>query len=78
MEVTITLSGEQILKIITDELKNGIALLERQLDSRNRNLNAIGVFHSNREKDIAAIENHLLALKTTLDWFEPSWLRNEH
>lgn len=78
MEVTITLLEEQIDKIVTDELKNSIALLEMELDNRNRNLNSFGVFTSDREKDIVEIENHLLALKTTLDWFEPSWLRNEH
>lgn len=78
MEVMISLHKEQILNIITDELKNSIASLEMELDNRNRNFNAIGVFHSNREKDIVEIENHLLAFKTTLDWFEPSWMKNEN
>jgi hypothetical protein len=77
MEVTITLLEEQIDKIVTDQLKDSIALLEMELDNRNLNVNSFGVFTSDREKDIVEIENHLLALKTTLDWFEPSWMRNE-
>ncbi len=78
MEVTITLLEEQIDKIVIDELKNSIALLEMELDNRNRNGNSFGVFTSDREKDIVEIENHLLAMKTTLGWFEPSWMRNEN
>jgi hypothetical protein len=75
MEVMIKLDEDQIDKIVIDELKNVIALLEMELDNRNRDLNSFGVFTSDREKDIVEIENHLLALKTTLDWFEPSWMR---
>jgi hypothetical protein len=75
MEITITLLEEQIDKIVVDELKDTIALLEMELDNRNRNGNYFGVFTSDREKDIVEIENHLLAMKTTLGWFEPSWMR---
>jgi hypothetical protein len=77
MEVMIKLDEDQIDKIVIDELKNAIALLEMELDNRNRNANSFGVFTSDKEKDIVEIENHLLAMKTTLDWFEPSWMRNE-
>jgi len=77
MEVTITLFEDQVSQIVVDELKDTIALLEMELDNRNRNANSFGVFTSDREKDIVEIENHLLALKTTLGWFEPSWMRNE-
>ena len=76
MEVMIKLDEDQIDKIVTDELKNSIALLEMELDNRNRNANSFGIFTSDREKDIVEIENHLLAMKTTLDWFEPHrWMR---
>jgi len=78
MEVMIKLDGDQVDRIVVDQLKNSIALLEMELDNRNRNLNSFGVFTSDREKDIVEIENHLLAMKTTLDWFEPSWMRNEN
>lgn len=77
MEVMIKLDEDQIDKIVTDELKNSIALLEMELDNRNRNGNSFGVFTSDREKDIVEIENHLLAFKTTLSWFKPSWMKNE-
>jgi len=77
MEVTITLFEDQVSQIVVDELKDSIALLEMELDNRNRNANSFGIFHSDKEKDIVEIENHLLALKTTLGWFEPSWMRNE-
>jgi len=73
MEVTITLFEDQVSQIVVDELKDSIALLEMELDNRNRNANSFGVFTSDREKDIVEIENHLLAMKTTLGWFEPSW-----
>jgi hypothetical protein len=75
MEVTITLFEDQVSQIVVDELKDTIALLEMELDNRNRNANSFGVFTSDREKDIVEIENHLLAMKTTLDWFEPSWMQ---
>jgi len=78
MEVTITLLEDQVSQIVVDELKDTIALLEMELDNRNRNGNSFGVFTSDKEKDIVEIENHLLAMKTTLDWFEPSWMRNEN
>ena len=78
MEVMIKLDEDQIDKIVIDELKNAIALLEMELDNRNRNGYSFGVFTSDREKDIVEIENHLLALKTTLGWFEPSWMKNEN
>jgi len=78
MEVTITLFEDQVSQIVVDELKDTIALLEMELDNRNRNGNSFGVFTSDREKDIVEIENHLLAMKTTLGWFEPSWMRNEN
>jgi hypothetical protein len=78
MEVTITLFEDQVSQIVVDELKDSIALLEMELDNRNRNANSFGVFTSDREKDIVEIENHLLAMKTTLGWFEPSWMRNEN
>jgi len=77
MEVMIKLDEDQVSQIVVDELKNSIALLEMELDNRNSNANSFGVFTSDREKDIVEIENHLLALKTTLGWFEPSWMRNE-
>lgn len=77
MEVTITLFEDQVSQIVVDELKDTIALMEMELDNRNNNANSFGVFHSDKEKDIVEIENHLLAFKTTLDWFEPSWMRNE-
>jgi hypothetical protein len=77
MELTITLFEDQVSQIVVDELKDTIALLEMELDNRNRNGNYFGVFTSDREKDIVEIENHLLAMKTTLGWFEPSWMRNE-
>lgn len=76
MEVTVTLLEEQISQIVIDELKNSISILEMELDNRNSNANSFGVFHNDKEKDIVEIENHLLALKTTLDWFEPSWMKN--
>ena len=75
MELTITLFEDQVSQIVVDELKDTIALLEMELDNRNRNGNYFGVFTSDREKDIVEIENHLLAMKTTLGWFEPSWMR---
>ena len=78
MEVTITLFEDQVSQIVVDELKDSIALLEMELDNRNRNGNSFGVFTSDREKDIVEIENHLLAMKATLGWFEPSWMRNEN
>jgi len=83
MEVMIKLDGDQVDRIVVDEIKNAIALLEMELDNRNRNGNSFatisfGVFTSDREKDIVEIENHLLALKTTLDWFEPRWMRDEN
>jgi hypothetical protein len=78
MEVTITLFEDQVSQIVVDELKDSIALLEMELDNRNNNANSFGVFTSDREKDIVEIENHLLAMKTTLGWFEPSWMRNEN
>jgi len=73
MEVTITLLEDQVSQIVVDELKDTIALLEMELD--NRNGNSFGVFTSDREKDIVEIENHILAMKTTLGWFEPSWMQ---
>jgi hypothetical protein len=76
MEVTITLLEDQIDKIVIDELKNAIALLEMELDNRNRNANSFGIFTSDKEKDIVEIENHILGMKTTLNWFEPHrWMR---
>ena len=76
MEVTFTLLEEQIDKIVIDELKNAIALLEMELDNRNRNANSFGIFTSDKEKDIVEIENHILGMKTTLRWFEPHrWMR---
>jgi len=78
MELMIELSEQQVDQIVVDEIKNAIALLEMELDNRNRNGNYFGVFTSDREKDIVEIENHLLAMKTTLGWFEPSWMRNEN
>jgi hypothetical protein len=78
MEVTITLFEDQVSQIVVDELKDSIALLEMELDNRNRNANSFGVFTSDREKDIVEIENHILGMKTTLGWFEPSWMRNEN
>ena len=75
MEVTITLFEDQISQIVVDELKDTIALLEMELDNRNRNGNSFGVFTSDKEKDIVEIENHLIAFKTTLDWFEPRWMK---
>jgi hypothetical protein len=78
MEVTVTLFEDQVSQIVVDELKDTIALLEMELDNRSRNANSFGVFTSDREKDIVEIENHLLALKTTLGWFEPSWMKNEN
>jgi len=78
MEVTITLFEDQVSQIVVDELKDSIALLEMELDNRNRNANSFGVFTSDREKDIVEIENHLLAMKTTLNWFEPRWMRDEN
>ena len=78
MELMIELSEEQVDQIVVDEIKNAIALLERELDNRNRNGNSFGIFTSDREKDIAEIENHILGMKTTLNWFEPHrWMRNE-
>lgn len=76
MEVTVTLLEEQISQIVIDELKNSISILEMELDNRNSNANSFGVFHNDKEKDIVEIENHLLAFKTALDWFEPSWMKN--
>jgi hypothetical protein len=75
MEVMIKLDEDKIDKIVIDELKNAITLLEMELDNRNRNANSFGVFTSDREKDIVEIENHILGMKTTLNWFEPSWMR---
>ena len=75
MEVMIKLDEDQIDKIVTDELKNSIALLEMDLDNRKSGADSFGVFTSDREKDIVEIENHLLAMKTTLGWFEPSWMQ---
>jgi len=77
MELMIELSEEQVYQIVVDEIKNAIALLERELDNRNRNANSFGVFTSDKEKDIIEIENHLLAMKTALEWFDPRWMRNE-
>jgi len=77
MEVSVTLLEEQISQIVIDEIKNSISILEMELDNRNNNANSFGVFHNDKEKDIVEIENHLLAFKTTLDWFEPSWMRAE-
>ena len=76
MEVTVTLLEEQISQIVIDELKNSISILEMELDNRKSNANSFGVFYNDKEKDIVEIENHLLAFKTTLDWFEPSWMKN--
>ena len=76
MEVTVTLLEEQISQIVIDELEINIALMEMELNNRKGNTNSFGVFHNDKEKDIVEIENHLLALKTTLDWFEPSWMKN--
>ena len=78
MEVTIKLDEYQIDQIVVDQLKDSIAVLEMELDNRTRNGNSFGVFTSDREKDIVEIENHLLAMKTTLGWFEPSWMKNEN
>jgi hypothetical protein len=75
MEVTITLFEDQVSQIVVDELKDTIALLEMDLDNRKSGADSFGVFTSDREKDIVEIENHLLALKTTLGWFEPSWMQ---
>ena len=76
MEVMIKLDEDQIDKIVTDELKNAISLLEMELDNRNRNANSFGIFTSDKEKDIVEIENHILGMKTTLNWFEPHrWMR---
>lgn len=75
MEVTITLFEDQVSQIVVDELKDTIALLEMELDNRNAGTNSFGVFTSDREKDIIEIETRLLAFKTTLDWFEPSWMK---
>ena len=77
MEVTIKLDEYQVDQIVVDELENSIALLEMELDNRNNNANSFGVFYSDKEKDIVEIENHLLAFKTTLSWFKPSWMKNE-
>lgn len=77
MEVTVTLLEEQTSQIVVNELKNSISILEMELDNRKNNSNSFGVFHNDKEKDIVEIENHLLAFKTTLDWFEPSWMRAE-
>ena len=77
MEVTIKLDEYQVDQIVVDQLENSIALMEMELDNRNNNANSFGVFHSDKEKDIVEIENHLLAFKTTLDWFNPSWMKNE-
>ena len=82
MEVTVTLLEEQISQIVIDELKNSISILEMELDNRKSNANSFVIFHNDKEKDIVEIENHLLAFKTTLDWFatsdwfEPSWMKN--
>jgi len=78
MEVTITLFEDQVSQIVVDELKDSIALLEMELDNRNRNDNSFGVFTSDKEKDIVEIENHILGMKTTLNWFEPRWMRDEN
>lgn len=78
MEVMIKLDEDQVSQIVVDELKNSIDLLEMELDNRKAGANSFGIFTSDREKDIIEIENHLLAFKTTLDWFEPSWMKNEN
>jgi len=78
MEVMIKLDEDQVDRIVVDEIKNAIALLEMELDNRNRNGNSFGIFTSDKEKDIVEIENHLLAMKTTLNWFEPRWMRDEN
>lgn len=70
MEVIITLLDEQIDQIVNDRLENSIELLELELDGRKSGSNTFGVFYSDKEKDIAEIENQLLAMKTTLDWFQ--------
>ena len=75
MEVTITLFEDQVSQIVVDELKDTIALLEMDLDNRKSGADSFGVFTSDREKDIVEIENHLLAMKTTLNWFEPHWMK---
>ena len=77
MEVTINLLEDQIDQIVIDQLETTISLMEMELDNRNNNANSFGVFHSDKEKDIVEIENHLLAFKTTLEWFEPSWMKAE-
>ena len=77
MEVTIKLDEYVVDQVVVDQLKNIIVLMEMELDNRRRNANSFGVFHGDKEKDIVEIENHLLAFKTTLDWFNPSWLKNE-
>ena len=73
MEMIITLLDEQIDQIVNDRLENSIELLELELDGRksgSNSSNTHGVFYSDKEKDIAEIENQLLAMKTTLDWFQ--------
>lgn len=77
MEVTIKLDEYVVDQIVVDQLENSIALMEMELDNRNNNANSFGVFHSDKEMDIVEIENHLLAFKTTLSWFNPSWMKAE-
>ena len=79
MEVTIKLDEYVVDQIVVDQLENSIDLMEMELDNRNNNANSLrfGVFYSDKEKDIVEIENHLLAFKTTLSWFNPSWMKNE-
>lgn len=67
-DYSLRVTWDQVDHIVNSELRWSLDSMKADLQQR-REGNGMAIFHTDLEKDVEAIEEHVRALELILDWF---------